>query len=129
MSLKDYLLLMGVATSLAWGSWIYVLFQVDPHETGLMGFVLFYVTLFASLVGTMAILGSVYRVVLRKRQQLITREVRISFRHAMMVSAGAVVTLILSTQDLLSWITLLLLFMAIGLLEYLFLLVQESHRE
>ncbi len=69
MSLKDFLLLMGVATALAWGSWIYVLFQVDPHETGLMGFVLFYVTLFASLVGTMAILGSVYRVVLRKRQQ------------------------------------------------------------
>lgn len=129
MTLKDYLILMSIATGIAWGSWVYVLFQVDPHEAGLMGFVLFYVTLFASLVGTLAILGSIYRVVLRKRQHLVTREVRISFRHGMMVSAAAIVALILSTQNLLSWITLVLLFGAVGLLEYLFLLVQENHRE
>ncbi len=129
MPLKDYLILMSVASGVAWGSWLYVLLQVDPLEAGIVGIILFYVTLFASLVGTLAILGSVYRVILRKRQQLVTREVRIAFRHSVMVSIGSIFALILSTKNLLSWITCLFLFAVIGLLEYFFLLVQESHRE
>ena len=129
MPLKDYLLLMSIATGLAWGTWVYVLVQVDPQEAGLIWFALFYVTLFASAVGTLAIFGSLYRIVLRKRRHLVAREVRIAFRHAVMVSAAAMVALVLSTQNLLSWVTLAFLFGTVGLLEYLFLLVQESRRE
>lgn len=129
MELKDFLLIMTIGTALSWGSWVYVLFQVDPQEAGLTGLVLFYVTLFAACVGTLAILGSVYRVVLRKRHHLVTREVRISFRHALMVSLAAIMALILSTQNHWSWMAFIILAGVVGLVEYLFLLVQESHRE
>ncbi len=113
---------------LAWITWALVLFRMDPGEAGLIGFLLFYVTLFASLVGTLAVGGVLYRVLKLKRHHLIIREVRIAFRHGIILSLAGVVSLALSAQNLLTWWNLFGVFFIIGLIEYLFVLMEESRR-
>ncbi|HEU0050831.1 MAG TPA: hypothetical protein VFQ60_02115 [Patescibacteria group bacterium] len=119
---------MAIAAVLAWASWIYVIFAVDPTEAGIMSRILFYLTFCLALVGTLSVLGVLYRVKWAKKDQLLIREVRIAFRHAIMLSLAAIISLMLAAKDLLTWWNFLALFVGIGLIEYLFLLMQESRR-
>ncbi len=115
-------------TLLAWMGWVLVLFRIDPQESGLPGLALFYLTLFVSLVGTLATFGVLYRVHLLKRRELLSREVKISFRHGVMLSLVAVISLALSAQALLFWWNFLALIIFVAAIEYGFLLVNESRR-
>ncbi len=105
-----------------------VLFRVDPAETGIVGLFLFYVTLFAGLVGTLAVAGVLYRVYFLKRHQVVMREARISFRHSLFLSFVAVASLTLSAQALLTWWNMLGLFTLVGVVEYVFVAMEESRR-
>lgn len=128
MTFSAYLWTIGATSLLAWFGWLLVLFRVDPGETGALGLGLFYVTLFAGLVGTIAVAGVLYRVLVLKRHELVMREVRISFRHALMLSFVAVGSLALSAQNFLTSWNLFGLFLLIGFIEYLFVSMEESRR-
>lgn len=119
---------MGLATALAWAGWIFVIFMIDPEEAGLAGLLLFYVTLFASLIGTLTIAGIAYRIRVLKRQQVVSREVKIAVRHAIMFALVSVVSLALSAQGSLTWWNLFALMAGVSVVEYVFLIIQESHR-
>jgi Ca2+/Na+ antiporter len=119
---------MGATSLLAWAAWALVIFRVDPGETGVLGLGLFYVTLFAGLVGALAVGGVLYRVLVLKRHQLVMREARISFRHALMLSFVAVGSLALSAQNLLTWWNILGVCLFVGAIEYLFVSIEESRR-
>ena len=89
---------MAVATALATFAWVVIVWNTDPFETGITGFWMFYLTLlFMTLVGARTILGSLYRVHILKRKDVLIREVGISFRHAMPAMAG-IAALVLSAQ-------------------------------
>ncbi|MFA6429085.1 MAG: hypothetical protein WCV84_01135 [Patescibacteria group bacterium] len=128
MTFRAYLWLMGIMTVVAWFGWGFVVSRIDPDEAGIIGLLIFYITLFAALIGTFAVGGAMYRVILRGRSEVVFREVRITFRHAVMVSFVGLVSLALSAKDWLSGWVLLGLVVGVGMVEYLFLLVQESHR-
>jgi Ca2+/Na+ antiporter len=119
---------MSIATLIAWGGWVFVVFTINPEEAGALSLILFYVTLFMAMLGTLAVIGIVYRIRLLKRDQLMIREVRITFRHAIMLSLALICSLFLSAQGLLTWWNFLALFVGVGVVEYLFLLMQESRR-
>jgi hypothetical protein len=97
-------------------------------ETGIPGLFLFYITLFAALMGTIAVVGVLYRVLVLKRQEIVMREVRISFRHSIMLAFVAVATLALSAQNVLVWWNILGLFAVLGVVEYVFVAMEESRR-
>lgn len=120
---------MIAGTLLAWMGWMLVLNTIDQQETGLPGLGLFYLTLFVSLVGTLATLGVLYRVRMLKQHQLLSREVKISFRHGVMLSLVAVISLALSAQSLLFWWNFIALIIFVAAIEYGFLLVNESRRD
>ncbi len=42
MTLRQYLLLMGVATAVCWGALAVVVFKIDPYIAGTLAFVFFY---------------------------------------------------------------------------------------
>ena len=128
ISFQSYLVTMGAATIVAWMGWLITLFRVDPLETGILGLFLFYITLFTGLAGTFAVGGVLYRILILKRQDLVVREARISFRHGLMLALVAVVSLSLSAQSLLTWWNLLGVFLVIGIVEYVFLTMEESRR-
>lgn len=128
MNFRAYLWTMTLITIVAWGGWAYVLWSVNPAEAGWLGLILFYITLFAALIGTFAVSGSLYRVLILKHKEVISREVRITFRHAVMVSLIGIVCLALSAKEMLHYWVLLGLVTAAGVIEYVFLLMQESRR-
>lgn len=128
MPFARFLWLMGATTLVAVGGWLYVLLRVDPIETGWMGLLLFYITLYSACIGIFAIIGMLYRVRLLGRNDVLSREVKIAMRHALMFATVSVISLALSAKNLLTWWNLAALFSVVGLIEYLSLLVQESRR-
>lgn len=128
MTFRAYLVLMGLSTAMAWVGWLIVLLNVDPFRTNFMGIVLFYVTLSVGLVGLLTLGGLLYRVGIMRRNELISREVKVSFRHAILLTVLSVIALILSRQGVLHWWVLVVLIVTAGILEYLSLLVQQSRR-
>lgn len=129
MSFAAFLWLMGGTSLVALGGWLYVLAFVDPLESGWLGLVLFYVTLYAACIGIFSMIGLLFRVQFRGRHDVMSREVKIAVRHAVMFATVFVVSLALSAKNLLTWWNLAALFAVVGLIEYAFLLVQESRRQ
>lgn len=105
-----------------------VLVRVDPSESGGLGLLLFYVTLLAAVTGTLSIAGVAYRVWIQKRPTMLLREVRVAFRHAAMFAVVMVASLVLSSQGLFTWWNLLALLATIGIVEYVFVSMEEHRR-
>jgi hypothetical protein len=117
MSLKQYLIIMIIATLICWGALAMVIFNVDPETTGLAGFGLFYVSLFLALTGTISLIGLLIRRAI-DRQQLIVRQVGLAFRQAISFAFLIVILVYLQSQRLLTWWNLLILMVALTVLEF-----------
>lgn len=128
MSFRSYVLFMSASTAIAWAAWFIVLYNVNPLETGIFGFVLFYITLVTGMIGSLSLIGVFYRVVLLRRRDVISREVKVSFRHALLLSFVGVSALVLSSQGLLHWWVLFVLILVASMFEYASLLIQQSRR-
>lgn len=128
MTFRMYLLFMTLATGLSWIAWVLVVYSMNPHEVGIGGFVLFYVTLLFALIGTLTLLGMAYRLLLLRRSVMVTREVRISFRHAVFLSLVAVIALVLSAEGWLNVWVFVVSILLMSVVEYLFLLREEARR-
>lgn len=120
---------MGVGTTLAWVAWLFVIQTMNPQEGGPTVFLFFYFTLFLVLVGTLSLVGLIYRVGLRRKSLVLAREVRVSFRHAVLLSLGGMTALWLSSHKHMAWYWLLLVIVLIASIEYVFLLIQASRRQ
>jgi len=124
MSLRSYLVLMILATFVCFFSFTIAIMMIDPNTTNWAGFILFYFSLFFSLMGFMSILGFVFRFVfLHKRLE--ARLVSVAFRQAFLVSFLVVAVLFLLSRGLFSWLNLLLIIIVFSALEF-FLLSYET---
>ena len=94
MTLEKYLGVMSILTAICWGIFFFVASLVDPTATNWLGFLLFYLALFISLVGTIAIIGFVLRFV-ALRKELAFNLVKVSFRQSFLFSLFVVIILIL----------------------------------
>jgi membrane-associated HD superfamily phosphohydrolase len=120
MGLRAYLSSIGLGTVLAWFGWAMIILNITPREASTPGFVMFYLTLAVALVGTLTFIFSIFRVYVLRRS-VIEREIRTSFRHAILCSLITIVSLVLSSAGRFSvWYSLLLLAIA-SVIEYLFL--------
>lgn len=120
MTLKSYLILMFCATAICWGAFVLVIKTTDPFLTNWLGFVLFYAALFLSLVGTFSIVGFLLRFAVL-RQALAFRLVADAFRQSFLLALLIVVSLILVSFELFSWMNFFLLISGTAALEYFLL--------
>lgn len=128
MTFRMYILFMSIATVLLWGAWGLVILNTNPHEAGAFGFLMFYVTLFMALIGALTLTGVVFRTLVLHRHQVLMRQVRVSFRHAVLLSALSVSVLAVSGYGNLRWWMVALLILFVSIIEYLFLLGEEARR-
>lgn len=128
MSFRAYMILMLIGTGMSWASWVLVLFGVNPDESGFMGFVMFYLTLTMSLIGTLSVFELLVRKMLERDHLVLTRDVRTSFRHGVLLSLIIIISFILTTQGWFSWWVALAILVVTGCIEFLALVVQESRR-
>ena len=117
---------MTILTVICWITWGLVLILVNPQQSDLMGFVLFYFSLFLALLGTASVLGFLIRVWLKKKP--IFKQVEIAFRQAIWLGLLVSVTFILKGLDLLRWWNALFLILFLIFLELFFLLSNRRYK-
>ncbi|MDD4607102.1 MAG: hypothetical protein PHS07_02055 [Patescibacteria group bacterium] len=127
MNLKQYLILMAVATVICWTAFGLVLFNIDPQITDIWGFGMFYVSLFLSCMGTFAILGVLLRfksIRNRPAMQLVV----LAFRQAILFSLLIVFLLLLQSFKLLCWWNIILFLLFLTSLEIYFICRQARQQ-
>jgi len=117
---------MSALTAVCWGIFLFVAGLVDPTTTNWLGFLLFYLALFVSLSGTIALIGFIVRFVALKKE-LVFNLVKVAFRQSFLFSLFIVLLLILKSQYLLNWLNLFLLVIIFAILE-LFLISYKKNR-
>ena len=117
MTLKNYLIVMGILTAICWGVFFFVANLVDPGKTNWLGFVLFYAALFLSVSGSASLLGFVVRFKVL-RHELAFRVVKLAFKQSFIFALFIVCLFLLLAKDLFSWLNLLLLVVIFAIWEY-----------
>ncbi len=120
MTLRQYILLMLLGTCGAWTAWLLVIFYLTPESAGTMGFIFFYLALFIAIIGTTTLIGFALRYWLHK-DEVVFRQVSISFRQGILLGIVAVLALLLQEQRLLTWWNLVILILALTIIEFFFL--------
>jgi hypothetical protein len=121
MTLKQYLLMMGAGTLLAGGAVAMILTTVDPADTQSIVFAALYISLFLALTGFFSIIGFLMRVWLLRKEPVLSRQVLVSFRQAILLSMVMVIALILQSRSLLNWFNAGLIVAGLTLLEFFFI--------
>ena len=117
MTLRSYLTIMITGTVISWVTFIVVLYTINPLITNWLGFSFFYFSLFLSITGTAAILGFLIRFVGLKKE-LVFRSVKAAFRQSFLFAFLIIISLILLSFNLFTWINVLLLIICLSVLEY-----------
>ena len=120
MTLRSYLIIMIITTVLCWSGWIFVLFTINPGVTNWIGFCLFYASLFLTLVGTAALAGFLIRFIVL-RQELAWRLVKEAFRQSFLFAILIIVSLLLLSQNIFTWLNLFFLVAGLSVLEFFWL--------
>lgn len=117
MSLFRYLILMTVATAIMWTAWATVVQSVDPFDTDLVGYALFYSSFSLALAGSFSLVGLLFRTLLLK-QELMFQKVAISFRQGIFFAILIDGFLILQSMRLLTWYNIAFLIIGLTIAEF-----------
>jgi len=110
----SYILGLILITGLSLVSLVFFLIRMSPEELKGFEFAIFYLSIFLSLSGIFALLGTVARRV-RSQFRINWKMIAPALRQAVVMAAIGTVMLHLSSKSLLSWGTVMML-IAIGLL-------------
>ena len=108
MTLKKYLMVTAIATAVCWTVFLFISSIVNPETTSLLGFLLFYLALFMAISGTASLVGFLIRFV-ALRHELAFYAVKIAYRQSFMFALFIIITLILLSQNLFTWLNLIML--------------------
>jgi hypothetical protein len=120
MSLKQYLSTFAIGTAAALSAWCVVLIAINPLASGAVALLIFYITLGLGLVGVFTILGTSIRA-LRSKHVMLNAVVARSLRQAVFLTALVLLCLYLMTKGLLTTLAVIMAVVALGFLEFFFL--------
>ncbi|MFA6553258.1 MAG: hypothetical protein WCT27_02425 [Patescibacteria group bacterium] len=93
---------------------------MNPDEGGVVGFTMFYLSLFLALIGTFSLLGFFIRVWFSK-ETFIFRHLGVATRQSLWFSILLIVTLMFQGGGMLKWWSALLLVLFLVLMEFFFI--------
>lgn len=128
MTLKQLILIVFAATAIFWLSWVLVLIEVDPTDSGWTGLLVFYGSLFFSLLGLFFLSVLIFRR-LTNKTDLEYKIVSASFRQSFFFALVIIGALALQSRHFLTWWNIVILVLAIGVLEYFFLSYKKTAAE
>jgi len=120
MTLKSYLWGLRISTVILFIAWAVVVGNVDPEKSGLIGKVLFYLSLFLFLSGLFILILTWIR---RKMEgdEMVFRQLGLNFREGILLAILVVGLLLLQSVKVLIWWDGLLVTAGIFLVELYFL--------
>jgi hypothetical protein len=120
MSLRGYIFLMLISTLACLFAFLAVVYFFDPTSGGILPLILFYLSLFLTLIGIFSLLGLFARLIFTK-DTLVFKKVVTSFRQGIWFALLINVSLYLQSIKLFSWASLSFLILALGILELFFM--------
>lgn len=127
MTLRHYLIVMSGATLISWFAWALVLMNTNPFEATFLIYLIFYASLFVSLVGTVSTVGLAIQIWFFKQDAPQFRQVKKTFRQGVFLATLLIVALFLESQRLLTWWNILLLILAFTFFELFFVTNKENY--
>ncbi len=121
MTFRQYIMVMGLGTLIAWAAFLLIVALVDPLSAGLLGLIFFYVALAVATSGTLALIGLFVRTVVVRTQDVLSKQVTHSFREGFLVALLLIAALILQNRGMLSVLNTTLLLAVLVLTEFFFL--------
>lgn len=103
MTVRIYLILMSIGTLLAWLAMIILSWNFSPREAGLIGRFFFYATVFVAAVGTISIIGFLFRRRVLPQETIVFRHVARTFKVSLALASLLIILLMLAAERLLSW--------------------------
>ncbi len=119
MTYRGYVSYMTLGTLMAVAVFLATIFSVSPYQ-GPAGILLFYLSLFLSLIGIFSLCGLGTRVLILRTKLMRLFVVRDSFRQAIFLSLFLIACLMLQKMVLLHWWSFVLLFVFVVSLEFFF---------
>ncbi len=128
MNIRHYVLILSLGTLASLTAWAIVLYMLDPATAGLPGFFAFYITLFCSVLGLAAIIGTVIRLARVKshEESVFLRVIVRSFRQGIVLACLVIGALLLVNARIFSSLTFFFIIVGAGILEFLFLFWEEQ---
>ena len=121
VTLRQYTIILAIGTLIIWFTWFLVINNIDPINAGSFGFLIFYITLFGGLVGTLTTLSTLVRS-WRHPHRDIEDVIVVSVRQAIILALLLIGCLMLASVSLLNWPFIIGLLFAVGLFEAIFIL-------
>lgn len=120
---------MLLATILAWLGFFIIINSFDPYQGTLTVFLMFYFTLFLSVLGSLSLLGFWLRTLWNRKRGIARLMVMDSFRQAVIFSTVLLVALFLQSLRLLTWWNTLLLIILATTIEFVFLVFRANDKK
>lgn len=126
MTIKRSLSLITLFTIFVWLIWICFFLLIDPQIAGIFGLVIFFLSLFLALLGTLTLFLTLLRLRFLKNKDGIFFKIAISFRQAIWLATFFVGLLLLQTFEFLNKWSIIILFLFFFLLELIFLVRKKK---
>ena len=94
---------MAFSTLICWVAFVFVLFNIDPAQAGVLGFGFFYVSLFLGIVGLFSIFGFLIKSRKVSHDDAVFRQVKKTFIQGILFGSFTVLALILRQFGFLYW--------------------------
>lgn len=120
---------MIFATIIAWLGFFIIINTFDPYDNNIVAFILFYLALFLSLLGSFSLFGFWIRKLWNRKRGIVRIMVTESFRQAIIFSSVLVIALLLQAERILTWWNMLLLIILASFLEFLILAFRQNNDE
>lgn len=120
MTLQRYLFGIAISTVFCFVAFGLICFYIDPFNTGLIGYLCFYASLFFGIVGFFTLVGFYLRLWF-SRNEIIFAHVGPAFRQAILMATIVIGCLVLQSFRLLTWWDAALFVASVVLLEFFFI--------
>lgn len=110
MNFKQYLIIMLFSALVSWFTWFFVIFNIDPFETSILGFVFFYFSLFLALCSSLSLVILTLYHFLASDELPLFRYVSISVKQSLLITFFILLFIFLQMKALLTWFNASILF-------------------
>lgn len=118
---------MATGTFICWIAWLFILFNTDPQDAGLLIFLFFYSSLFLGIVGLFSVIGFLIKSKRSFQEDAVFRQVKKTFIQGILLGAFVDLILILRQFGLLFWWNAIFLVILYVLIEGVILSNRKYH--
>ncbi len=116
---------MLIATAISWVVWFGLVLGTDPDAIGWIGIAVFSAALFAAVSGTTTVIG----LFVRRHAPDRAATIRIAVRQGVLVGIAVVIAAFLQSRQLLSWVNILFLIVALTLFEFFLISLRSTSND